>query len=106
MKLQSSILFVLLFSFCQLLLAQQNTIHSHEEEAVENNDLASKDDTKWVGKSGHTWRLRSDGARRLTYFKRQGTIGLGVEFKYVGNSNIPVAARLEGRPWQYRQRIS
>lgn len=71
--------------------------------ANESGDQFSKPEKTWVGKSGHTWHIRTDDAKRLLSFKRLGSTGLGVEFLYDEASTRPIAARLDGRQWHHKQ---
>jgi hypothetical protein len=101
-----SIFVGLLVSFSGIAIAQAvepRAAIAGELAASPQGDQSSESEKTWVSKSESMWRYRTDQANRILSFKREGSKGFEMEFKYEGDSRSPIAARLAGHEWRYKK---
>lgn len=66
---------------------------------------ASGDGTKkeWRGSSGRVYELDLDKHGRVEGFKRKGSSGLKISYKYDPQTGKPIAAKIGNNKWSYQQ---
>lgn len=74
----------------------------NDGDDVDGNDGVNFTSISWVGKSGNIFHHKVDHANRILSTRRDGSSGPELQFKYDGDSTRPIAARLRGHQWKYR----